>query len=618
MSKDKSKSGNNKKENTPNSNYIPSIPITPMPVQGLAGMPMNPMPMPSVSPQPAPAVDINALKSKLEDFKKKVVKKYPFTNAMVMLAPQASPLIEEDEALPKEVIDTRPMHLVMLISEEEYKNIPKIKPEILKLVKETKENIWVHIKTEVDLWNYGLDSKFDILDAISQGFPLHDKGFLGALRVASIHKTLVLRKFDKYVASYVIAGSLVRGTAGKDSDVDVFIVIDDTDVKRMNRMELLERLRGMIHEFIREANALAGVKNILNVQVYLLTDFWQSVKDAHPIIFTFIRDGIPLYDRGTFIPWKLLLKMGKIKPSSEAIDLYMKQGDQTMEFVKRRLLDAMVDIYYGIVTPTQAMMMLAGEAPPVPKAIVQEAKKILVDRDKLMTDKDIKILEKAVHLFKQYEYGKLKEYPGAEIDQFLKECTDYNKTLKNLRAKLEKKMNEKSAIELHEEIMRLLKTFFGKQSEAKLIQAAESNLVRKGKLQSRFSRILREMATFDKKVKGGKIQQQHFDSLKKDMLELINGLVEYGQRTDIIKTSKGAMQITYKGRKAELVLLGNRNFLIEGKDIKKFENDKLVPATREEFDKAIEENKGKLSTTISEKIFKVLEKSLGGTFEITF
>ena len=40
-------------------------------------------------------------------------------------------------------------------------------------------------------------------------------------------------------------------------------------------------------------------ENILNVQVYLLTEFWEKVKDAEPVIFTFIRDGVPLYDRGT-------------------------------------------------------------------------------------------------------------------------------------------------------------------------------------------------------------------------------------------------------------------------------------------------------------------------------
>jgi predicted nucleotidyltransferase len=361
------------------------------------------------------AQEFEKVKTKLDALKKSILKKYNFTVFLGLLPGNAAQLFEEEETIPKEVAQTKPLHLLMVIPEEEYKNLPKIKPEVLKLIQDSKENLWLHIKTPIDLWNYGLDSKFEVIDAISASFPIHDTGFLGALRVASIHKSLVLRKFEKYVASYVIGGSLVRGTADKTSDVDTFVVIDDTDVKRMPRLELLEKLRGIIYDYIREASALAGVKNILNVQVWLLTDFWQRVKDAEPVAFTFIRDGIPLYDRGTFIPWKLLLSMGKIKPSPEAIDLYMKEGDRTKEFVKRRLLDSMTDTYYGVVTPTQALMMLVGEAPPVPKTIVEEVKKVLVEREKVMDMKELKILEKAVKYFKDYEHGKLTEISGKEI-----------------------------------------------------------------------------------------------------------------------------------------------------------------------------------------------------------
>ncbi|MBI3334101.1 nucleotidyltransferase domain-containing protein [Candidatus Pacearchaeota archaeon] len=593
-----------KNTDTPVSQVQPAVPASSYSLQAPA--------------QGAPqGLDFNALKEKLENFKKAVVKKYSFTMALSLLPMPAYQMFEEDEGIPKEIADTKPLHMAMIIPEEQFKNIPKIKLEVIKLVKEMKENLWIHIKTPVDLWNYGLDSKYDFLDAVSQSFPIYDKGFLGALRVASIHKTLVLRKFDKYVASYVIGGSLVRGTAGKDSDVDVFVVIDDTDVKRMSRVELLERLRGMIYDYIREATGLAGVKNILNVQVWLLTDFWQRVKDAEPVAFTFIRDGYPLYDRGTFIPWKLLLKMGKIKPSAEAIDMYMKQGEQTEDFVKRRLLDAMVDIYYGIVTPTQALMMLAGEAPPVPKIIAEEVKNVLVEREKLMSEKDLKTLEKAVHLFKQYEYGKLKEFPGTEIDLFLKEGKEYNETLKKLRTELEKRMQEKTADELYDSVFKLLETFFGKKSPQALIEAFEEQMVKKGKIQPRFSRIMKELSSVKAKIKAGKLTPKEVDNVKKDALEMITSLVEYGQRADLVAAEKGMMQVSYNGRKAELVLFGSKNFLIEGKDIKKIENGKLISSTREEFEKALAENKGKLSTKVPADIFTTLQKELG-SFELEF
>ncbi len=561
--------------------------------------------------------DFEKLKGKLEGFKKTIIKKYKFTIALGLLPGNAAALFEEDEALPKEVIDSKPLHMMMIIPEDEFKNIPKIKPEIIKMAKETGQNLWVHIKTPVDLWNYGLDSKFEFLDAISASFPLHDNGFLGALRVVSIHKSLVLRKFEKYVASYVIGGSLVRGTADKDSDVDVFVVIDDTDVKRMPRIELLEKLRGIIYDYIREATALAGVKNILNVQVYLLTDFWQSVKDAHPVMFTFIRDGIPLYDRGTFIPWKLLLLSGRIKPSPEAIDLYMKQGEQTEDFVKRRLLDSMVDIYWGILTPTQAMMMLAGEAPPVPKHTVEEVKKVLVEREKVMSLKDLAILEKAVKLYKDYEHGKLLEYPGKDVDILMKECKDYTKMLKEMRKKLEKKMQVKGTEDIYENVFNLLKTFFGNKPQAELIKSFESQMVKKGKVSPRFSNVINELIKAKGKIKAGKLSQKEVDAVKRDATELIGSLVEYAQRADLVSAKKGNMEITYGNRKAELVLMGNENYLIEGKSIKKISNGNLVESNTQDFEKSLNENKGKLSTKVSGELFRVLEKALG-KFEISF
>ena len=161
---------------------------------------------------------------------------------------------------------------------------------------------------------------------------------------------MVIKKFEKYVLSYVAAGSLFRGE--KSRDIDVFIVVDDTDVKRMDRFELKDKLRAIILGMGMDAEEITGVKKLFHVQVYILTDFWDSIKDANPVIFTFLRDGVPLYDRGLFMPWKLLLKMGRIKPSMEAIDVQMDIGEKLLERAKKRLLGiAAEDIYYTTLNP---------------------------------------------------------------------------------------------------------------------------------------------------------------------------------------------------------------------------------------------------------------------------
>lgn len=576
----------------------------------MPGMSQN-TPVNKIDPEET-AKEFERLKVKLEDLKKKILKKYKFTRFLSILPQQSLPFFAEDENMPIEIEKTNPLLLFMCIPEDHFKEIPKIRPEVLKLVKESKQNVWVIIKTEVDLWHYGLDSKFEFLDSVSASFPLYDNGFLGTLRLANIHKSLVLRKFEKYVASYVIAGSLVRGVAGKDSDVDTFVIIDDTDVKRMPRIELLEKLRGMIYDYIKEANALAGVKNPLNVQVYLLTDFWQSVKDAHPVMFTFIRDGIPLYDRGTFIPWKLLLQMGKIKPSPEAVDMFMKSGDQTDNLVKRRLLDAMVDIFWGIVTPTQALMMLAGQAPPEPKAIVQEVKKTLIDKEGLMTVRELKFLEKIVKLYKDYEHVKLNEISGKEIDELKKESDSYVKKMKSLRAKIEDRMQEHEIERINSEFFDLMKNIFGSKGQEALISDLDSQLVRKGKISKRMLGIARDIAHLKKRTKSKKLSQAEMQKVSAEASELMNSLMEYSQRKDLVSVEKSVLQISYgKDKKAEIVLTDSGVFVVSDGVIKKISAGKIVDSDRNEFEKALASTKDKLKLNFSNEVFDALKKEFG-------
>lgn len=558
--------------------------------------------------------DIEKLRKKLDKFKKDIVKKFSFIRSLGLLPAKAFPMFEEEEIAPglqEEVKKNKPLHLIMIIPEEEYKNIDKIRAEVIKLAKESGEKLWVHIKTEVDLWNYGLDSKFNFIDAISASMPLHDNGFLGALRVANIHKSLVLGRFDRYITSYCIGGSLVRGTAGETSDVDVFVVIDDTDVKRMSRIELRERLAGIIYDYIREATALAGVKNRLEPQIYLLTDFWNGVKDAQPVYFTFIRDGIPLYDRGTFLPWKRLLLMGRIKPSPEAIDQYMKEGDKTDDFVRRRLIDTMIDIYYGIVTPTQALMMLAGHSPPVPKTIVQEVKEVLVDKEKVMTAKELNTLDKAVKYFKDYEHGKLKEISGKEIDELVKDSDDYRKKVKTMREKLEVKMQEHLAEKLQSEMERLLKSVFGNKSQDALVKDLDNELVRKGRLSPKMTGIAKDILKIKQKIKNKKLTQTELQRFSADANDLISSLVEYLQRKELVSVQKGVVLISYSGKKAEIVLTDSGIFFVSAEGIKKIGKKEFEGSDKKELEEALKKTRERLQVKLDSSVLNILKKELG-------
>ena len=486
------------------------------------------------------------IKKGLGKIKSFILKKYSYTQAIGILPKKAVSIfieVELGENLPKDKLEKleKKIHLYVVVPEEKLKEIPKIKTEIIKQIEKEKQDVWVYVKTPIDIWELCLDSKFDMVSAIAMSFPLHDKGILKGLRVAEIHKTLVLQKFEKYVVSYVIAGSLIRGDTVEGSDIDAFVIINDTDVKRMPRLELKERLRGIIYQYISEASTLAGVKeNILNVQIYLLTDFWESVKDAHPVIFTFIRDGVPIYDRGTFMPWKSLLKMGKLKPSPEAIDMFMSMGDKTVSRAKRALIDIIIhDIYWGVITPSQAVLMLYGLPPPTPKKIVGEMTKIFIKKEKMLEKKYVNILERIVGLYKDYEHEKLIEIKGTEIDKLIKDTEDYLKRLKELREQIEKRATEKTIEQVYQDTFKLLKIMFGNKSQEKIIQDFEYQLIKKAKLAPQSLRILKDIVTARTEFKKGKSTSQKIDNARKNAAILINDLIEYNQRSELINNKEG-------------------------------------------------------------------------------
>lgn len=565
---------------------------------------------------PADNKEMQKIREKLESLKKYINKKHKDVSAIGIIPPQVADMFDEENELNEDERKEKPMHLVVILPSDKEKEFNEIKLDILKKIKEDKLKIWLNIFLEVDLWDICLDSKYKIMEAIGMAYPLFDKGILGALRVAQIHKSLALKKFEKYVYSYVIGGSLVRGQVLQTSDVDVYIIIDDTDVKRMPRLELKEKLRNIINSYVMQAGELAGVKNKLSPQVYLLTEFWEGVKDANPIFYTFLRDGIPIYDRGGFLPWKLLLKMGKIRPSPESIDMFMGMGDKTKDIVKRRLLDiVMGDIYWGIITPSQALLMLYGLPPTNVYETVAEVKRIFVDKEKLLEKKYWDILDEiAIKYYKGYEHGKINEVSGKEVDKLLKGSQDYLNRLKQLREELERRMTEKLFKEIYSNVFDILKNLFGKDSEAVLIKSYEKEIINSAKGDPRYLKTLNRLISMKKEFNGKKAPTKYdFENLRRESVYLVQEITEYAQRKELGLLQKTKVVISFKNGKenshAELFLT-KPAFLVDGQSINKIEGGKFVKSDANELNGVLSNYRGG-RVVIGDEVLKVIKKEMG-------
>jgi len=559
------------------------------------------------------------MKKELEKLKSFIIKKHNFIQAISILPPQSIKefIEEESDNLSKEQFEKihKKIHINLIIPDENIKKIPEIKKELVNYIEKSKQDIWIHVRTPAEIWEICTDQKFELYTAISMSFPLYDKGILGAMRVAEIHKSLVLQKFEKYVVSYVLGGSLIRGEAVKTSDVDVFVIINDTDVKRMPRLELKERLRSIIYQYIGEASALAGVNNKLEPQIYLLTDFWEAVKDAHPVMFTFIRDGVPIYDRGTFMPWKALLKMGKLKPSPEAIDMFMSMGDRVVPTSKRTLLsEIFTNIFWGITTPAQALLMLNGCPPPnAKKELVREFKKEFLDT-KMIEKKYVDFMDKIINIWRDYEHEKIKEISGSEIDKLLKGAEDYLKRLKELRVQIDKRAQEKTVEGLYSEVVNLLKSILGKKNVPQLVEDFEKEFVKKGKMTHHHLRILKNIVSLKKDFKKKKFTSHKIDDVRKESGILINDLIELSQRKDLITLEKGRMILKFKDGSAELFISGGKIFLFKENKVLKI-SDKIIESDMKEVSESVENQKSKKEVEFDSKVFELIRKKYGN-FEI--
>jgi predicted nucleotidyltransferase len=589
--------------------------------------------VPKTKPKNPPVSD-QAMKKKMEKtqkeiekFRTKFLEKLKTTQAIGIVPQQAAKKIEEEYEISEEDSKRGLIHILVIIPESQYKKIGQIKIQAIQIAKEINDKFWVHILTPIDFWNLGLDSKFEVMEAMAMSYPILDKGFLGSVRVAEIHKSLVLKKFEKYVTSYVIGGSLTRGETIKTSDIDVFIVIDDTDVKRMPRMELKEKLRGIIYSYIQEAEAISGVKNKLSPQIYLMTEFWEAVKDAHPVMFSFIRDGIPLYDRGAFLPWKSLLRMGKIKPSPEAIDMFMSSGDKIEEIINKKLFDiATLDLFWGVSTPTQGLLMLYGQAPGNVYDTVKAFKETFVTKEKLVEKKYADILENiAIKHFKAMEHNKIKpgKIKGSDIDKLKKDAIDYIERLKELREQIEKRIQEKSIDQIYDNVFGMIGSLLKKKSEDAIIKEFNNKIIKEGKFPPRFLSNLKFIAKtkqniaktkFETKTKDPKDnltfkQSQNVDLARKHAAEITNALIEHTQRCELSILEKSRFQIKGHDTQGEVFFLKN-TFLVQPQQIQKISKEKLIKSTPKELQEQISSQKDK-ETKINFNDLEILHKIFG-------
>ena len=408
------------------------------------------------------------------------------------------------------------------------------------------------------------DGIYDDLKKLGTSFVYEDsRGFISALKTIDIHRNMLLQKFERYVVVYAGAGSWLRGE--KSNDFDVFVVIDDTDVKRMPRFQVKDQLTKIIWQMAREVSALTGIS--IHIQVYLLTDFWDALKDAHPVMFTFLRDGVPFYDRGIYSAWKELLKLGKIKPSPEAIDMHMNVGTQLIDRAKKMFADIVVnDIYSAVLSPSQAILMLKGYNPTTPKETVRMFKDVLLEKEKVVSKKDVETLEETVGLFKKIEHDKSFEIKGKDLDRLIKNSEEYLKNIKKMFEEISENRTKESISTSYNELINQLANLPGYSdlSERDLIEKFREDYVQTGKVPMFTKTALKDIIKAKADYDNGKITITEVNKVLKELRNVMSEIKNLRESNALLETNRKKLNLIYDGKKqAEILCYEDKVYLVD-------------------------------------------------------
>ncbi|MCK5022832.1 MAG: nucleotidyltransferase domain-containing protein [Candidatus Aenigmarchaeota archaeon] len=322
----------------------------------------------------------------------------------------------------------------------------------------------------------------------------------------------VLKKYGAVIKSVVLFGSSARGSWHSESDIDVFLIVDDTKQKITPAIK-----EQMEEEFDVIAKKLSDKLSVQ--QPYLLTEFWNMVRIGHPIVFNFIREGVPVFDKDIFLPIKRLLQMGEIKPSKEAVEKYIDRAPKRMKRVENaKMYMVAEDCYYAMLESLQAVLMFLGKTPPRPSDAADAMKKNLVEMN-LVKPQYADWIEGVINRRKEVEHKHIKTISGQELDDWIdkskKFVKEMQKTLVRVEVLKRENLIEKSYSIMSETILTILKSMNKMPKKGENIgDLFNQHVVKPGVVPEKYLEVFTELEKMKNIIKNGKI----LDVQKQDIL----------------------------------------------------------------------------------------------------
>ncbi len=327
------------------------------------------------------------------------------------------------------------------------------------------------------------------------------------LKIAEEFKKKVLEKFGDFVKTIIIWGSVTRGDVSAKSDVDIYIIFDDTkySLKDFNRVR--DKIDDDLYEIAKKVDKRIHIQPII-----ALTEFIDGLRHSHPLFINIVREGFAIYDTGFFIPMRKLLEWGKFPLTKEAAIVRIENVPEYIERAKRmKARIVAVDVYHTILDSTQGLLMYLGINPPAPKITARYVREHLVKAG-LLTEEDAKLVEDVVKFYKGVDHGEIKEISGKELDEWIKKAEEYYKKIQKIFSALDAKQKEKDVKEAYEFMIKSIVAYLSAIDKLppdpkNLPEAFEKEMIKKGLIPEFYREVFRKVIEMRRLVEEKKFNE---------------------------------------------------------------------------------------------------------------
>jgi predicted nucleotidyltransferase len=218
----------------------------------------------------------------------------------------------------------------------------------------------------------------------------------------------IRRQYGELIKSVLIFGSAARGRLRPGSDIDVWVVLDDTATKSS---EELGRITAHLYLIARELGEL-------HIQTTPLTEFWQGLRMGSPELINFLRYGLPVHDMGFIKPAQRMLVAGLITPSEETVRLKARAAEAKLKKVHLDLKGLIFELRYTAIDVCQAVIMHVYQQQPDAAAIPDFLERLV--KEKGLEPEWIDRFKELDSLWKAVDHKEIEEVTTSHVEKALR------------------------------------------------------------------------------------------------------------------------------------------------------------------------------------------------------